>query len=193
MARGCSLARGCGLEIGLRQEGAVRVQGSEGLGMAKGCSNSVPPMQVLFSLAVTELDDNVRPLVEQQIALLDTDSWEELLGLIKDANPADGRPHTYPRSLAAAFSERLLSRYLRDGVLGRPSEAVQAGQPRAKKQPVVPREPRYFKLFVACTPSAAIPRYVVAMLDGQRHAPDDWNHVWSHAWTCTCMCMCMCM
>jgi len=114
------------------------------------------PMQVLFSLVVTQLDASVEPLVVQQLDMLNESGWDELLLLIRDANPADASkpPHTFPRSLGDWFGERFLQRYLKD-------------DPKAPS-PFTPRDLRFFTLFVACTPPARIPRYVISMLTGQR-------------------------
>ena len=126
--------------------------------MQPSCSSLVKealPLQVLFSLVVTQLDERVLPLVEAQLASLSDARWDELLGLLRDANPAGGerQPHTYPRSaIASQFNERLLTRYLRD---------------EAPK-----RDVRFYQLFVATTPPAQRPRYVLGVLSVQRHALD---------------------
>ena len=111
---------------------------------------------------MTELDPSVQPLVLRQIGMLDADGWRELLGLIKDANPIGGKVHTYPRSLGGVFGERFLSRYLQDDPTLPPTDPHR-----------VAREPRYYKLFVACTPRAEVPRYVIGALGGQRHELDE--------------------
>ena len=128
-------------------KGAVLVEGSD------GTYSSTLSMQVLFSLCVTQLADDVQPLVCSQLEQLSTEQWDELLGLVADANPAGGRaPHTFPRSLRAMFNERFLSRYLRD----QPSR----------------RDPRYFLLFVACTPASSVPCYLLGVLSRQVHILD---------------------
>lgn len=109
-------------------------------------------MQVLFSLCVTELADDVLPLVSAQLSHLSEKQWDELLTLVAEANPMSAKPHTYPRSLGSSFNERMLARYLRD--------------------PPEKRIMRYFWLFVACTPPRAVPRYLLGVLAAQRHALD---------------------
>uniref|UniRef100_A0A7S3WSD0 Uncharacterized protein n=2 Tax=Emiliania huxleyi TaxID=2903 RepID=A0A7S3WSD0_EMIHU len=123
---------------------------------------SALPLQVLFSLAVTELDASVQPLVVRQTERLDADGWLELLSLVKDANPVSGKVHTFPRSLGPLFAERFLARYLRDDPTLPPRHPHRAA-----------RDARYYLLFVACTPPAGVARYVLGMLAGQRHELDD--------------------
>ena len=118
------------------------------------------PLQVLFSLVVTELAEDVQPLVVRQLAMLEPPAWGELLSLIKEANPmyASCRPpHTYPRAAAVAplFGERFLRRYLHDQPhLPRQTKEAVAAHPE-KSGWGQPREPRYFLLFAACTPRPA--------------------------------------
>lgn len=130
-------------------EKAVLVEGED------GTFTSALSSQVLFSLCVTQLADDVLPLVAGQLSQLTPKQWDELLALVADANPANGKPpHTFPRSLGAAFNERFLSRYLRDAQRNKPLDA------------------RYFLLFVACTPPKDVPRYLLGVLSTQRHALD---------------------
>ena len=107
---------------------------------------------------MTQLDETVKPLVVQQLAMLAEEGWEELLELIRDANPADVSkpPHTFPRSLGGWFGERFLQRYLRDD------------DPKQQPSPFTHRDLRFFALFIACTPAERVPRYVISMLVGQR-------------------------
>jgi len=109
------------------------------------------PLQVLFSLVVSVLNKQVVPLVLKQLGLLAAEDWEELLVLIRDANPKQGRVHTFPRSLRSTFNERFLVRYLAD------------------KQ----RDVRLFLLFAACTDSDRLPAYLIDVLARQLHALDD--------------------
>lgn len=111
------------------------------------------PVQVIFSLSVSVLHKQSVPLVIKQLDTLSSDAWEELLGLIRDANPKVGNVHTFPRNLRATFRERFLERYLQDA--------------HSK------RDQRLFKLFVACTDTDAIPGKIIEVLSRQLHPLDD--------------------
>ena len=113
------------------------------------------PLQVLSSLCVTTLAVDVLPLVSAQLARLSLKQWDALLTLIADANPMGGKPpHTYPRSLGAEFNERLLAKYLR-------------------LKSMDTDDPRYFLLFLACTPPERVPGYLLGLLGVQRHPLDE--------------------
>jgi len=109
------------------------------------------PMQVLLSLTVSVLNKQVIPLVNKQLDLLSATGWEELLDLIRDANPKQGRVHTFPRSLRSTFNERFLVRYLEDKT----------------------RDVRLFHLFTACTDSDKIAAYLLDVLARELHPLDD--------------------
>lgn len=114
-------------------------------------TNPKLPLQVLFSLSVTVLHEQVIPLVLKQLEALSPLEWDELLGLIRDANPLRGKLHTFPRSLRAQFSERFLACYLSD------------------KQ----RDVRLLNLFAACADSALLPQLLADVLARQLHTLDD--------------------
>ena len=128
--------------------------GGAARGDSAGAARSVQltlPLPVLFSLCVTQLAEDVLPLVSAQLKALRPKQWDALLTLVADANPTGGKPpHTYPRSLGAVFNERLLAKYLR-------LQAMRAD------------DPRYFLLFLACTPPERVPSYLLSVLAVQRH------------------------
>lgn len=111
------------------------------------------PLQVLFSLSVTTLEQDVVPLVLAQLNLLDPKDWSKLIALIKEANPKEGKVHTFPRSLRANFNELFLAEYLSE----KPSLW----------------DARLFHLFVVCTDSQQLPKYLLDVLARQLHPLTD--------------------
>jgi len=73
------------------------------------------PLQVLFTLAVTQLHDEAVPLVMRRVHELAADELGDFLNLIRDANPSAATyVHTFPRkpALQDALCERFLRRYV---------------------------------------------------------------------------------
>ena len=152
---------------------------------------------MLFSLAVTELDASVQPLVVRQVMMPARRRFPE-----STCSSGDDRtpPHFLPHDLP---SPRQTERLDADGWLELLSLVKDANPvsgkvhtfPRSlgplfaerflarylRDDPTLPprhphraaRDARYYLLFVACTPPAGVARYVLGMLAGQRHELDD--------------------
>eukprot|EP00286_Rhodomonas_abbreviata_P018704 CAMPEP_0181299354 /NCGR_PEP_ID=MMETSP1101-20121128/6300_1 /TAXON_ID=46948 /ORGANISM="Rhodomonas abbreviata, Strain Caron Lab Isolate" /LENGTH=1896 /DNA_ID=CAMNT_0023404495 /DNA_START=86 /DNA_END=5776 /DNA_ORIENTATION=+ len=119
------------------------------------------PMQVLFALTVTHLNEHAVPSVVQRLQELTEQEIAALLDLIRDANPSGAsHVHTFPRKAGVqdALAERFLVRY----VAGDP---VDAGQGAHSKQGKRVRDDRFLHLFLACCKPQLVPRYLLDLLD----------------------------